>query len=80
VRLTQEGTVADNVHVLRLQDRQRPDPYADLQRQRTAMISAWTAWLATRPDSGDVLHEINGTCCAMRSLADLAALAAGRPR
>jgi len=72
--------VADNVHVLRLQVRELPDPYADLQRQRTAMIGAWTAWLATRPDSGDVLQELHGTCCAMRSLADLAALAASRPR
>lgn len=72
--------MADNVHVLRQKDRPQLDPYADLQRQRTAMIGAWTAWLATQPDSGDVLQEIHGTCCAMRSLADLAALVAGRLR
>jgi len=73
--------MSDNVHVLRPRERPHtpdiPDRYADLQRQRTAMIGAWTAWLATRPDAGDVLQEIHGTTCAMRSLAYLLARAEG---
>lgn len=70
--------MADNVVVLRAKDRPVADPYRELQRQRTAMIGTWTAWLATQPQAGDVLQEIHGTTCAMRSLADLMALAAGR--
>lgn len=50
------------------------DAYAELQRQRTAMIGAWTAWLATQPAQQDVHQEIDGTTGAMRSLADLLAL------
>lgn len=76
--------MADNVHVLRPRERPHTPPpadrYAELQRQRTAMISAWTAWLATRPNAGDVLQEIHGTTCAMRSLADLLARDEGRIR
>lgn len=70
--------MADNVVQLRPKDRPTVDPYAELQRQRTAMIGAWTAWLATQPEPGDVPQEIHGTTCAMRSLADLMAIAAGR--
>jgi hypothetical protein len=70
--------MADNVVLLRPKDRAVADPYAELQRQRTAMIGAWTAWLATEPQTGDVLQEIHGTTCAMRSLADLMAIGAGR--
>lgn len=78
--------MADNVHVLRPKARPAepttpapaPDAYADLQRRRTEMIGAWTAWLAQEPDPGDVLQEIHGTTTAMRSLADLMALATGR--
>ena len=70
--------MADNVIVLRPKDRPEPDPYAELQRARTVMIGAWTHWLASQPQTGDVLQEIHGTTCAMRSLADLMAIGAGR--
>lgn len=70
--------MADNVVLLRPKERQILDPYADLQRRRTDMINAWTAWLATRPDGADVLQEIDGTSGAMRSLADLMAIQRGR--
>jgi hypothetical protein len=70
-RFQREGVVADNVVLLRPKERQILDPYADLQRRRTDMINAWTAWLATQPHAADVLQEIDGTTGAMRSLADL---------
>lgn len=63
--------MADNVVLLRPNGRQSLDPYGDLQRRRTDMINAWTAWLATQPHAADVLQEIDGTTGAMRSLADL---------
>lgn len=66
--------MADNVVLLRPKDRGAADPYAELQRRRTEMINAWTAWLATNPDGGGVLQEIDGTSGAMRSLADLMAI------
>lgn len=47
------------------------NPYAELQRRRTDMITAWTAWLATQPSGDSVLLEMDGTHNAMRSLADL---------
>lgn len=49
-----------------------PDPYRELQRRRTDMISAWTAWLATEPSDHAVALEIDGTLGALRSLAALA--------
>lgn len=70
--------MADNVIMLRTVERVQVDPYAELQRKRTEMIGAWTAWLATQPGQGDVLQEIHGTMNAMRSLADLMAIGAGR--
>jgi len=70
--------MADNVVLLRPNDRPVVEPYAELQRRRTEMINAWTAWLATRPDGADVLQEIDGTSGAMRSLADLMAIQRGR--
>ncbi len=77
-RFHREGAVSDNVVMLRPKDRPTVDPYAELQRRRTDMINAWTAWLATRPDGADVLQEIDGTAGAMRSLADLMAIQRGR--
>lgn len=72
--------MADNVHVLRPRAPHlaKPDPYAELQYRRTAMINAWTAWLAVGPDAADVLQEIHGTTTAMRSLADLMQAQHGR--
>ena len=72
--------MSDNVVALRPTDppARAPDPYAELQRIRTQMIGAWTAWLATRPDSVDIMQEIHGTTVAMRSLADLMAVPTGR--
>ena len=69
--------MADNVHFLRARHVPPPDAYAHLQRARTLMISAWTAWLATQPDAADVTQEIDGTSGAMRSLADLMVLRGG---
>lgn len=48
-----------------------PDPYRELQRRRTELISAWTAWLATAPNDDAVAQEIQGTTGAMQGLADL---------
>lgn len=53
------------------------DPYRELQRHRTALIGAWTAWLATNPLPEDVDQEISGTAGAMRGLADLLAVPPG---
>jgi len=66
-----------SVHYLRPPE-PPPDAYSELQRQRTAMISAWTAWLATHPAQSDIHQEITGTTGAMLSLADLLTLAAER--
>lgn len=49
-----------------------PDPYRELQHQRTRMASAWMHWLATNPAAEHVTQEIDGTTGAMRALADLA--------
>lgn len=65
--------MADNVVLLRPKERQILDPYADLQRRRTDMINAWTAWLATQPNAADVQQEIDCTTGAMQSLAHLIA-------
>jgi hypothetical protein len=54
------------------------DAYAEMQRHRTRLIGAWTAWLATNPPQHDVEQEIIGTECAMRSLAALLDRANGR--
>lgn len=63
--------MADVYFLPRPHVRRRVGSYHDLQRHRTEMISAWTAWLATNPDPDDVAQEIAGTTGAMRSLAEL---------
>ena len=47
--------------------------YSTLQAHRTALINAWTAWLATNPPADDIEQEIEGTVGAMRGLAALVA-------